>query len=102
VEGNLLAAHQELQKLALLYPAGELSFEQVEAAVLNVARYDVFKLGEAILDRPGGRARCACSTACAPKAKPRCWCTGRWPRTSARCAACAQRAGRRQARCRWR
>ena len=49
VEGNLLAAHQELQKLALLYPAGELSFEQVESAVLNVARYDVFKLGEAVL-----------------------------------------------------
>ena len=49
VEGNLLAAHQEMQKLALLYPAGELDFEQVEAAVLNVARYDVFKLGEAIL-----------------------------------------------------
>ncbi len=49
VEGNLLAAHQELQKLALLYPAGTLSFEQVEAAVLNVARYDVFKLSEAVL-----------------------------------------------------
>ena len=49
VEGNLLAAHQELQKLALLYPAGELAFEQVETAVLNVARYDVFKLGEAVL-----------------------------------------------------
>ena len=49
VEGNLLAAHQEIQKLALLYPAGELSFGQVEAAVLNVARYDVFKLGEAVL-----------------------------------------------------
>ncbi len=49
VEGNLLAAHQEIQKLALLYPAGELSFEQIEAAVLNVARYDVFKLGEAVL-----------------------------------------------------
>jgi len=48
VEGNLLAAHQELQKLALLYPQGVLSFEQVEAAVLNVARYDVFKLGEAV------------------------------------------------------
>ncbi len=47
VEGNLLAAHQELQKLALLYPAGELSFEQVEAAVLNVARYDTNKLSEA-------------------------------------------------------
>ena len=49
VEGNLLAAHQELQKLALLYPQGELGFEQIEAAVLNVARYDVFKLGEAVL-----------------------------------------------------
>jgi len=49
VEGNLLAAHQELQKLALLYPAGPLSFDQVEAAVLNVARYDVFKLSEAVL-----------------------------------------------------
>ncbi len=49
VEGNLLAAHQEIQKLALLYPAGELSFEQVEQAVLNVARYDVFKLSEAVL-----------------------------------------------------
>ncbi len=49
VEGNLLAAHQEIQKLALLYPPGELGFEQVESAVLNVARYDVFKLGEAVL-----------------------------------------------------
>ena len=49
VEGNLLAAHQEIQKLALLYPAGELSLEQIEAAVMNVARYDVFKLSEAVL-----------------------------------------------------
>ena len=60
VEGNLLAAHQEIQKLALLYPvvagvAGNdvLSFDQVENAVLNVARYDVFKLSEAVL---GGQA----------------------------------------------
>ena len=49
VEGNLLAAHQEIQKLGLLYPHGELSAEQIEAAVLNVARYDVFKLSEAVL-----------------------------------------------------
>jgi DNA polymerase-3 subunit delta len=49
VEGNLLAAHQEVEKLALLYPKGELGFEQVEQAVLNVARYDVFKLSEAVL-----------------------------------------------------
>ena len=49
VEGNLLAAHQEIQKLGLLYPAGELSHEQLAAAVVNVARYDVFKLSEAVL-----------------------------------------------------
>jgi DNA polymerase-3 subunit delta len=49
VEGNLLAAHQEIQKLALLYPAGKLNFEQIHDAVLNVARYDVFKLNEAML-----------------------------------------------------
>ena len=49
VEGNLRAAHQEVQKLGLLYPHGELSAQQIEAAVLNVARYDVFKLSEAVL-----------------------------------------------------
>ena len=49
VEGNLLAAHQEIQKLGLLFPQGELSQAQVESAVLNVARYDVFKLSEAVL-----------------------------------------------------
>ena len=53
MEGNLLAAHQEIQKLGLLFPAdangGVLTFEQVESAVLNVARYDVFKLSEAVL-----------------------------------------------------
>lgn len=49
VEGNLLAAHQEIQKLALLYPQGTLSAEQVRAAVLNVARYDLDGLREALL-----------------------------------------------------
>ena len=49
VEGNLLAAHQEIQKLALLHPPGELGWEQVEGAVHNVARYDVFKLSESVL-----------------------------------------------------
>jgi DNA polymerase-3 subunit delta len=49
VEGNLLAAHQEIQKLGLLYEPGKLSFEQVHDAVLNVVRYDVFKLSEAML-----------------------------------------------------
>jgi DNA polymerase-3 subunit delta len=50
VEGNLLAAHQEIVKLALLYPPGELTFEQVEASVLDVARYDVFALPVAMLE----------------------------------------------------
>jgi DNA polymerase-3 subunit delta len=49
VEGNLLAAHQEILKLGLLYEPGALTFEQVEQAVLNVARFDVFKLSEAVL-----------------------------------------------------
>ncbi|GGE62183.1 DNA polymerase III subunit delta [Massilia psychrophila] len=49
VEGNLLAAHQEILKLGLLHDAGKLTFEQVQDAVLNVARYDVFKLSEAML-----------------------------------------------------
>ncbi|MXS81505.1 DNA polymerase III subunit delta [Nitrosomonas oligotropha] len=49
VEGNLLAAHQEIQKLALLYPAGNLTFEQVKDVVLNVARYDVFQLSDAMI-----------------------------------------------------
>lgn len=56
VEGNLLAAHQEVTKLGLLYPRGPLSFEAIEQAVLNVARYDVFKLGEAVLSGQLGRA----------------------------------------------
>lgn len=49
VEGNLLAAFQEIQKLALLFPAGPLTFDQVKDSVMDVARYDVFKLSEAML-----------------------------------------------------
>ena len=49
VEGNLLAAHQEILKLGLLYPAGEISLSQVQEAVLNVARYDLDGLREALL-----------------------------------------------------
>ena len=57
VEGNLLAAHQEIQKLALLLPAGELDFDAVREAVMNVARYDAGKLTEAML--AGDRTRLA-------------------------------------------
>ena len=57
VEGNLLAAHQEIQKLALLYPVGQVTLAQVEEAVLDVARYDVDKLRAALL--AGDGPRCA-------------------------------------------
>ena len=49
VEGNLLAAHQEIQKLGLLYPAGEISADAIRESVLNVSRFDAFQLGEAVL-----------------------------------------------------
>lgn len=56
VEGNLLAAHQEIQKLGLLYPAGAISTADVEQAVLNVARYNVFGLRDAMLAGQAKRA----------------------------------------------
>ena len=49
VEGNLLAAHQEIQKLALLAPEGELTLEVVEDAVASVARYDPYDAAEALM-----------------------------------------------------
>jgi DNA polymerase-3 subunit delta len=55
VEGNLIAAHQEIQKLALLYPTGKLSEEQIRSAVLKVARYDIFELTESILSGDAAR-----------------------------------------------
>jgi DNA polymerase-3 subunit delta len=57
VEGNLLAAHQEIQKLGLLFPEGPLNFDQVREAVLDVSRYDVFNLSDAML--AGDAARLA-------------------------------------------
>jgi DNA polymerase-3 subunit delta len=49
VEGNLIAAHQEIQKLGLLYPPGKLTEEEIRTAILKVARYNVFELTEAML-----------------------------------------------------
>ncbi|SCK11959.1 DNA polymerase III subunit delta [Vogesella sp. LIG4] len=56
VEGNLLAAKQEIDKLALLYPQGELTLEQLREAVANVARFDVFHLSESWLAGDTARA----------------------------------------------
>src|ERR1043166_1689719 len=55
VEGNLLAAHQEVQKLALLAPEGELDVDTVREVVANVARYDAYAAGEALLGGDAGR-----------------------------------------------
>jgi DNA polymerase-3 subunit delta len=55
VEGNLLAAHQEIGKLQLLYGEGELSLEQIRQAVFDVARFDMAALPAAML--AGDRAR---------------------------------------------
>jgi len=49
VEGNLLAAAQEVDKLLLLNGPGPLSAEQVEAAVADSARFDVFGLVDTAL-----------------------------------------------------
>jgi DNA polymerase-3 subunit delta len=49
VEGNLLAAAQEVEKLLLLFGEGPLSAEQVESAVADSARFDVFGLVDAAL-----------------------------------------------------
>jgi DNA polymerase-3 subunit delta len=56
VEGNLLAAQQELAKLALLFPPGEVTLEQVTDSVLNVARYDAQGLPLAIYAGDAARA----------------------------------------------
>lgn len=56
VEGNLLAATQEVEKLALLQPPGPLGGEAVLEAVAGNARYEVSDLAEAALAGDGARA----------------------------------------------
>ncbi len=55
VEGNLLAAHQEIEKLALLLPPGILDMATARSAVVDVARYDVGDLSEAFLKADAAR-----------------------------------------------
>jgi DNA polymerase-3 subunit delta len=56
VEGNLLAAQQEIEKLALLIPGARVSMDDVREAVADSARYDVYKLGEAALAGDAARS----------------------------------------------
>jgi DNA polymerase-3 subunit delta len=56
VEGNLLAAKQELEKLALLAGGERIGIDLVMRAVGDSARYDVFQLGQAAADGDAARA----------------------------------------------
>ncbi|MDJ0738306.1 MAG: DNA polymerase III subunit delta [Gammaproteobacteria bacterium] len=56
VEGNLLAACQEIDKLVLLHGSGPLDAEQLAAAVADSARYDVFELVDSALRGDAARA----------------------------------------------
>lgn len=49
VEGNLLAADQEIEKLRLLLGEGKVSAQDVSNAVANSSRYDVYKLTDSAL-----------------------------------------------------
>ena len=49
IEGNLLAAGQEIEKLRLLLGEGPVTAEDVSNAVANSSRYDVYKLADAAL-----------------------------------------------------
>ncbi len=69
---------------ACLHPAGVLTAGQIHDAVLNVARYDVFKLNEAMLAAMSG-AWHACSMVSRARAKRPCWCCGRWSRKCGPC-----------------
>jgi DNA polymerase-3 subunit delta len=55
-EGNLLAAHQELEKLTLLARDGRVTADTVLASVADSARFDVFQLGESVLEGDTQRA----------------------------------------------
>jgi DNA polymerase-3 subunit delta len=56
VEGNLLAAQQEIDKLALIVPPGRVTATTLAQVVANSARYDVFQLADAALAGDGKRA----------------------------------------------
>lgn len=56
VEGNLLAAQQEIEKLRLLHGAGPISASDVDAAVADSSRFDVYKLLDAAVSGDAGRA----------------------------------------------
>ena len=70
-EGNLLAAHQAIQRLGLLLPPGELAADAVAEIVLDSARFELFGLVDAALAGETARAlRMARSLAAEDAAMP--------------------------------
>jgi len=62
VEGNLLAAKQEVEKLALLLPQGEVTLDAIRNAVTDVSRFERDTLVEAIHGDDMGRLARAVSS----------------------------------------
>lgn len=56
VEGNLLAAQQEIEKLRLLHGEGPVTVDDADAAVANSSRFDVYKLVDAAVGGNAARA----------------------------------------------
>lgn len=70
VQGNLLAADQEVRKLGLLFPAGPLPPDEAAAAVLDVARFEAHDLADAILlGQPARVLRCVAGLAAEGRAE---------------------------------
>lgn len=55
-EGNMLAAYQEIEKLALVYQGQHLNRQQVEAVIVDQSRFNVFQLVDVMLS--GDQQRC--------------------------------------------
>lgn len=55
-EGNMMAAHQEIAKLALLYPNDTISIEMLEHAMVDQSRFNVFQLVDVVLSGDSQRA----------------------------------------------
>jgi DNA polymerase-3 subunit delta len=79
VEGNLLAAKQEVEKLSLLLPAGEITLDAIREAVTDVARFERDTLLDAI---HGGDAASSAPGGAGPREAAAC-CCGRSPRSFA-------------------
>lgn len=56
IEGNLLAAAQEVEKLCMVLDPGPLSLDQVKEAVTDSSRFDIFELSDAALAGQAERA----------------------------------------------